>query len=44
LQPTADSAKIRDRVSRRSLMTLRNLDVVILNEDQPAHKLKRGDL
>ena len=25
-------------------MTLRNLDVVVLNEDQPAHGLKRGDL
>jgi hypothetical protein len=25
-------------------VTLRNLDVVVLNEDQPAHGLKRGDL
>jgi len=25
-------------------MTLRPLDVVALNEDQPAHGLKRGDL
>lgn len=25
-------------------MTLRMLDVVVLNEDQPAHGLKRGDL
>ena len=25
-------------------MTLRSLDVVVLNEDQPAHGLKRGDL
>ena len=25
-------------------MTLRNLDVVVLNEDLPSHGLKRGDL
>ena len=25
-------------------MTLHNLDVVVLNEDQPGHGLKRGDL
>ena len=25
-------------------MTLRNLDVVVLNEDLPTHGLKRGDL
>ena len=25
-------------------MTLRTLDVVVLNEDQPSHGLKRGDL
>ncbi|MBM3818409.1 MAG: DUF4926 domain-containing protein [Acidimicrobiia bacterium] len=25
-------------------MTLRSLDVVVLNEDQPAYGLKRGDL
>lgn len=25
-------------------MTLRQLDVVVLNEDQPTHGLKRGDL
>jgi hypothetical protein len=25
-------------------MTLHNLDVVVLNEDQPAHGLKKGDL
>jgi hypothetical protein len=25
-------------------MTLRNLNVVVLNEDQPAQGLKRGDL
>ena len=25
-------------------MTLRNLDVVVLNEDQPEHGLRRGDL
>lgn len=25
-------------------MTLRNLDVVVLNEDLPPHGLKRGDL
>ena len=25
-------------------MTLRNLDVVVLNEDLPSHDLKRGDL
>jgi hypothetical protein len=25
-------------------MTLHTLDVVVLNEDQPAHGLKRGDL
>lgn len=25
-------------------MTLRSLDVVVLDEDQPAHGLKRGDL
>jgi len=25
-------------------MTLRNLDVVVLNNDQPAYGLKRGDL
>jgi hypothetical protein len=25
-------------------MTLHNLDIVVLNEDQPAHGLKKGDL
>lgn len=25
-------------------MTLRNLDIVVLNEDLPSHGLKRGDL
>ena len=35
---------IRDRVPRRTAMTFRPLDVVVLNADLPKHGLRRGDL